>query len=128
MQGAQAAGRSCLIVLGRRVPCRSRSPPARTALPRIRLSKGLTQEQFADRSGFSQQYLSDLERGRRNPTVVTVFELADALGVEYVEYVELVVPDEEFESELAKRAKSKGKPRTSAKSRRDQAERKGGSA
>lgn len=85
---------------------------------RIRLSKGLTQEQFADSSGFSQQYLSDLERGRRNPTVVTLFELAQALGVEHVE---LVVPDEEFESELAKRAKSKSKSklRTSAKSRRD---------
>lgn len=83
---------------------------------RIRLSKGLTQEQFADRSGFSQQYLSDLERGRRNPTVVTLFELAQALGVEHVE---LVVPDEEFASELANRAKSKGRSRTSAKSRRD---------
>jgi transcriptional regulator with XRE-family HTH domain len=46
---------------------------------RVRTTKGLTQEQFADRSGFSQQYISDLERGRRNPTVVTLFELAQAL-------------------------------------------------
>jgi transcriptional regulator with XRE-family HTH domain len=46
---------------------------------RVRVKKGLTQEQFADRSGFSQQYISDLERGRRNPTVVTLFELAQAL-------------------------------------------------
>jgi hypothetical protein len=30
-------------------------------------------EQFAELSGFSQQYLSGLERGRRNPTVVTVY-------------------------------------------------------
>ncbi len=82
---------------------------------RVRLSKGLTQEQFADRSGFSQQYLSDLERGRRNPTVVTLFELAQALGVEHME---LVVPDEEFESELANRAKSKSRSRMSAKARR----------
>lgn len=48
---------------------------------RVRTAKGLTQEQFADRSGFSQQYISDLERGRRNPTVVTLFELAQALDV-----------------------------------------------
>lgn len=48
---------------------------------RLRLAAGLTQEQFAERSGFSQQYVSDLERGRRNPTVVSVFELAQALGV-----------------------------------------------
>jgi transcriptional regulator with XRE-family HTH domain len=42
------------------------------------------------RSGFSQQYLSSLERGRRNPTVITLFELARALGVSHVE---LVQPD-----------------------------------
>ncbi|TGS82173.1 XRE family transcriptional regulator, partial [Mesorhizobium sp. M2D.F.Ca.ET.178.01.1.1] len=37
------------------------------------------------RSGFSQQYLSDLERGKRNPTVITVYELAEALGVSYLD-------------------------------------------
>ena len=46
---------------------------------RIRAELGITQEQFAERSGFSQQYLSGLERGRRNPTVVTLFEIAEAL-------------------------------------------------
>lgn len=46
-----------------------------------RLKAGLTQEQFAERSGYAQQYLSGLENGRRNPTVVTVFELATALGI-----------------------------------------------
>ena len=46
---------------------------------RIRREKGLTQEQFAEVSGFSQQYISGLERGRRNPTVVTLYELATAL-------------------------------------------------
>lgn len=48
---------------------------------RLRIAASMTQEQFAERSGFSQQYISDLERGRRNPTVVTLFELASALGV-----------------------------------------------
>ena len=52
---------------------------------RIRLKKGLTQEQFADISGFSQQYLSSLENGRRNPTVVTLYELATALGVGHLD-------------------------------------------
>jgi transcriptional regulator with XRE-family HTH domain len=37
---------------------------------RLRREKGLTQEQVEERSGFSQQYLSSLERGRRNPTVI----------------------------------------------------------
>lgn len=49
---------------------------------RLRLEKGLTQERLAEDSGFTQQYLSDLERGRRNPTVVTLYHLASALGVE----------------------------------------------
>ena len=52
---------------------------------RIRRKKGLTQEQFADISGFSQQYISGLEAGHRNPTVVTVYELAIALGVSYLD-------------------------------------------
>lgn len=54
-------------------------------LRRVRLEKGLTQEEFAEKSGFSQQYLSGLERGQRNPTVVTVYELAMALGVGHLE-------------------------------------------
>ena len=48
---------------------------------RIRKEKGLTQEQLAERSGLSQQYLSGLERGRRNPTIVTLYEIAIALEV-----------------------------------------------
>jgi transcriptional regulator with XRE-family HTH domain len=46
---------------------------------RIRLSRGVTQEVLAERSGHPQQYVSDLERGLRNPTVVTLFEIAQAL-------------------------------------------------
>ena len=54
---------------------------------RLRQEAGLTQEQLAERSGLSQQYISGLERGRRNPTVVTLYELASALGVSHVELV-----------------------------------------
>ncbi len=56
-------------------------------LERLRRDKGLTQEELAARSGFSQQYLSGLERGQRNPTVVTLYELSQALGVSHVELV-----------------------------------------
>jgi len=54
---------------------------------RIRQEKGLTQEQLAELSGFSQQYISGLEQGRRNPTVVSLYELATALGVSHIELV-----------------------------------------
>ena len=52
---------------------------------RVKQDKGLTQEQLAERSGFSQQYISGLEQGRRNPTIVSIYELATALGVSYME-------------------------------------------
>jgi transcriptional regulator with XRE-family HTH domain len=54
---------------------------------RIRERKGLTQEQFAEISGFSQQYISGLEQGRRNPTVITLYELAVALGASHVDLI-----------------------------------------
>ena len=61
---------------------------------RLRREKGLTQEKVEARSGFSQQYLSSLERGLRNPTVITLYELAQALKVSHVD---LVLPDRKRE-------------------------------
>jgi len=52
---------------------------------RIRREKGLTQERLAEISGFSQQYISGLEQGRRNPTIVTLYELAMALDVSHLD-------------------------------------------
>ena len=57
----------------------------------IRQKNGLTQEQLAEISGFSQQYISGLEKGRRNPTIVTIYEIASALGVSHMD---LVRPEE----------------------------------
>lgn len=51
---------------------------------RIRKEKGFTQEALAERSGLSQQYISGLENGSRNPTIVTLFELSSALGVSHL--------------------------------------------
>jgi transcriptional regulator with XRE-family HTH domain len=53
-----------------------------------RLAAGMTQEELAERSGFSQQYISGLERGKRNPTIVSVYELAQALGVRHEQLVD----------------------------------------
>ena len=54
---------------------------------RLRKAADLTQEQLAERAGMSQQYISDLERGLCNPTIVTLNELATALGVSQVDLV-----------------------------------------
>jgi transcriptional regulator with XRE-family HTH domain len=71
---------------------------------KLRKAKRFTQERFAEVSGFTQQYISGLERGRRNPTIVTLFELASALGVSHVD---LVIPDDEARSERSKSSKRK---------------------
>ena len=71
---------------------------------RLRKQKGFTQEKFAEASGFTQQYISGLERGRRNPTIVTLFELATTLGVSHID---LVLPDDEVRSERSKPSKKK---------------------
>ncbi|WP_041604924.1 helix-turn-helix domain-containing protein [Tistrella mobilis] len=66
---------------------------------RARQAKGLTQEQLAEGAGFSQKYVSDLERGLENPTVITLFELAQRLDTTPVA---LITPDEEAIRETGK--------------------------
>lgn len=46
---------------------------------------GLSQEELAFRAGMKRSYLSDLERGTRNPTVRALERLAEALAVEPAE-------------------------------------------
>ena len=48
---------------------------------RLRQSKGWSQEEFAHQAGLHRTYVSDLERGARNPTISVVDKLAVALGV-----------------------------------------------
>lgn len=47
----------------------------------LRQEKGWSQEVFAKEAGLHRTYISDLERGARNPTVTVVDKLATALGV-----------------------------------------------
>jgi transcriptional regulator with XRE-family HTH domain len=49
---------------------------------RLRLEKGVSQEVLALDAGMKRSYVSDLERGTRNPTVRALGRLAQALGVE----------------------------------------------
>lgn len=48
---------------------------------RLRQSKGWSQEEFAHEAGLHRTYVSDLERGARNPTIAVVDKLAVALDV-----------------------------------------------
>ena len=44
--------------------------------------KGMTQEQLAHEVGMERSYISDLERGTRNPSVRALGRLAEALSVD----------------------------------------------
>jgi transcriptional regulator with XRE-family HTH domain len=48
---------------------------------------GLSQERLAEGAAISVPYLSDIERGQRNPTVAVMARIADALGVRLSELV-----------------------------------------
>jgi transcriptional regulator with XRE-family HTH domain len=51
------------------------------AVRRARSGLGLTQQQLADQAALDRSYLSELERGTRNPTLTVQVRLAEALGV-----------------------------------------------
>ena len=50
-------------------------------LRELRREKSLSQEDLAHDANIHRTYISDLERGARNPTITIVEKLANALGV-----------------------------------------------
>lgn len=48
---------------------------------KLRKEKGWSQEAYADEVGIHRTYVSDIERGARNPTILIVEKLARTLGV-----------------------------------------------
>jgi transcriptional regulator with XRE-family HTH domain len=49
------------------------------AIKRERSGLGISQDELAKRSGLHRTYVSDLERGTRNPTVGSIQKIANAL-------------------------------------------------
>lgn len=50
-------------------------------LKKYRNESGLSQEELALRCGLDRTFISMLERGKRRPTINTVFSLAKALNI-----------------------------------------------
>lgn len=48
---------------------------------KIRMQKGLTCQQVADRCGISNAEVNRIENGQRDPTIKTLFAISQALGV-----------------------------------------------
>ena len=51
------------------------------ALRKARESKGLSQDALAHRTGYSRNYVGQIERGEKNPSLRTIIDLAEALEV-----------------------------------------------
>jgi transcriptional regulator with XRE-family HTH domain len=54
---------------------------------RLRQEKGWSQEELAHEARIHCTYISDLERGVRNPTITIIKRLAQTLGVEARELI-----------------------------------------
>lgn len=50
-------------------------------LKRIRTERGISQSDIAKSLGVSRGFVSNIENGKRNPTLATISKLAKAIGV-----------------------------------------------
>lgn len=54
----------------------------------LRLQRGLTQEQLSERADLHNTYISQIECGEKNPSIVSLDKILTALGVSYAEFFE----------------------------------------
>ncbi len=50
-------------------------------IKRVRLEKGMSQGDICRKLGVDRSYISNVESGKKNPTLSTITKLAKALGV-----------------------------------------------
>lgn len=70
---------------------------------KLRRELKLSQEELSARSEIHQSYISDIERGRRNPSILVLGRLAAALNSDVEQLVKKWPPDP-----VRKAAKAKG--------------------
>jgi len=79
-------------------------------LRRYRHAAGLSQEELAHRAGLDRTYLSDIERGIRNPTVLMLQDLATSLGIGVIALLEGSDPSQDHPPAIPSRPRGRGKP------------------
>jgi ribosome-binding protein aMBF1 (putative translation factor) len=72
----------CVASTGQQPPGRDPKQAFGLAVRRRRTQIGLSQESLADMASVERAYVSALERGKRNPTLLTQTRIAAALGVQ----------------------------------------------
>ncbi len=58
----------------------------------LRRKKGMSQLDLSIETGISKSYISDLENGRRNPSVLLLQRIASSLGVSLEKLFQGIVP------------------------------------
>lgn len=59
-----------------------------------RLNKNLSQEALASRAELDRTYISGVERGKRNVSLLNLFKIAQALEVEAAELIDIGVTND----------------------------------
>jgi transcriptional regulator with XRE-family HTH domain len=63
-------------------------------IKKIRVQKGVSQVELSLRSNLSQSFLANLEKGKKQPSVLTIIRIADALEVSVQDFFpETVYPE-----------------------------------
>lgn len=62
---------------------------------RYRVAAGLSQEAVAVKMGVDRAYVSGMERGQQNVTLLTMWHLSEALGVKPADLLDEAVEDAE---------------------------------
>ncbi len=81
-------------------------------LKELRWSKGLSQEQLAEKADINSKYLSRMERGTENPTLDMLIKLSRALEVDMWEMFDFghVLSQKELKETFQNLAKSSDEP------------------
>ena len=60
-----------------------------TTIRRIRLDRGLSQEEFSQITGVHRTYISPLENGFKNPSISTIHGMLKSLDISLCEFFEM---------------------------------------
>ncbi len=59
-------------------------------LRELRTERGLSQEELGFEADYHRTYISQLERGQKNPSLKAIFRLAEALGIRPSEIIQRI--------------------------------------
>ena len=65
-----------------------------SAIRKLRMNRGISQEAFADLCNLHRTYISDIELGKRNVSLENIKHIADAIGIKMSDLFEEVESNE----------------------------------